>query len=82
MVKTCDVKGFHEYTNWRTIETKRAESTIAGMSYAIVATDYYVRNCKHCGKLDSAPNKVVMGIKSRQGGKIKALGLVRTNGSK
>ena len=75
MVKICDVKGFHEYTPWRTLEVKRQDGTMTGMSYTTAISDFYVRNCKCCNKLDSAPNAVVMGIKTRQGGKIKKMNL-------
>ena len=82
MAKICDVKGFHEYTDWRTIEESRTESTMTGMSYVMAKNNYYIRNCKFCGRLDSASNEVEMGIKSRTCHKVKHLGLVRTEGSK
>ena len=82
MANICDVKGFHEYTDWRTIEGSRTDSTISGMSYIMAKNNYYIRNCKFCGKLDSASNEVEKGIKSRTCRKAKHLGLVRTEVSK
>ena len=71
MIKICEVKGFHEFTGWRPMVIERKDATISGMSYTIAMSNFYVRNCKHCNKFDTAPNAVVMGIKTRQGGKIR-----------
>lgn len=72
--KICDSKG-HDYSTWRKILGNRVNCDLRGISYGVEQFNYYVRNCKCCGKVQAASSEAEMGMKNKESNKIHTLSL-------